>query len=164
MTLEEALARYRSAGVLVDANLLLLYVVGAHDREMISSFKRTAKFTPEDFLILTTVLDTFHRVVTTPHVLTEVSNLAGQLKEHLKPAVFQLFAQTIQVLSEEYVPAREVSSHPAFSGFGLTDTAILQQARGKYLVLTEDFRLSQYLGHQGVDVLNFNHLRTYLLS
>ena len=39
------------------------------------------------------------------------------------------------------------------------DTGILRLARGKYLVLTDDFRLSQYLQKMEIDVLNFNHIR-----
>ena len=37
--------------------------------------------------------------------------------------------------------------------------AIIDLVKGQYLVLTDDFRLSNYLGKQGIDVLNFNHLR-----
>ena len=47
-----------------------------------------------------------------------------------------------------------------FPRFGLTDTAILRAARREYLVLTDDFRLAQYLGSRNIDVINFNHLRT----
>jgi uncharacterized protein YacL len=49
----------------------------------------------------------------------------------------------------------------AFPKLGLTDTAIFRAATGKFLVLTDDFRLAQYLSSQNVDVVNFNHLRTF---
>lgn len=158
------LRRHRASGVLLDTNLLLLYVVGAHDRDLIPHFKRTASFTAEDFRILTGALDSFGHVLTTPHILTEVSNLAGQFAEPLKQAVFRTFASAIGVLTELQPAAREVSAHTAFPRFGLTDIAILQSGRDKCLVLTDDFRLSQYLAHEKVEVLNFNHLRTYLLE
>lgn len=158
------LRRHRAAGVLLDTNLLLLYVVGAHDRDLIPRFKRTASFTPEDFRILVETLDWFAHVLTTSHILTEVSNLAGQFAEPLKQAVFRTFAAAIGMLTEFQTPARQISADPAFPRFGLTDIAILQNARGECLVLTDDFRLSQYLAHEKVDVLNFNHLRTYLLD
>jgi rRNA-processing protein FCF1 len=158
------LRRHRTAGVLLDTNLLLLYVIGVHDRDLIQRFKRTSKFTPEDFRILTGALDKFAHVLTTPHILTEVSNLAGQLADPLKQAVFRTFAGTIGILTELQVPAREASAEDAFPRFGLTDVAILRNARDKCLVMTEDFRLSQYLAHEKVEVLNFNNLRTYLLD
>ncbi len=49
--------RNRAADVLVDTNLLLLYVVGVHDRDLIPRFKRTAAFTVQDFGILAETLD-----------------------------------------------------------------------------------------------------------
>jgi len=45
------------------------------------------------------------------------------------------------------------------SEFGLTDCSILEIACDQYLVLTEDFKLIQYLDNSGVSVVNFNHLR-----
>lgn len=150
--------------MLLDTNLLLLYAVGAHDRDLIPRFKRTAAFTPEDFRILADTLDPFAHVLTTPHILTEVSNLAGQFAEPLKQAVFRTLAAVIGMLTELQLPARDVAADPAFPRFGLTDIAILRHARDKCLVLTDDFRLSQYLAHEKVEVLNFNHLRTYLLE
>lgn len=164
MTVRAMRRRHRAVDVLLDTNLLLLYVVGAHDRDLIPRFKRTAAFTPEDFRILTETLDSFGHVLTTPHILTQVSNLAGQFAEPLKQAVFRTFAATIGMLTEFQSPARELSAHAAFPRFGLTDIAVLQNARGTCLVLTDDFRLSQYLAHEKVEVLNFNHLRTYLLG
>lgn len=158
------LRRYRSAGVLLDANLLLLYVIGTFDRDLIPRFKRTAVYTAEDYGVLTRALDSFAHVLTTPHILTEVSNLASQLAEPLRQSVFRTLATVIGVLAELQPPAREISTDPAFPRFGVTDIAILQQGRGKYLVLTDDFRLSQYLAHEQVDAINFNHLRTYLLN
>ncbi len=46
-----------------------------------------------------------------------------------------------------------------FAKFGLTDAAIAEIAAKKYLVLTDDFRLSQSLQAAGIDALNFNHVR-----
>lgn len=158
------LRRHRASGVLLDTNLLLLYVVGAHDRDLIARFKRTAAFTSEDFQILTDTLDSFAHILTTPHILTEVSNLTGQFAEPLKQAVFRTFAAAIGMLTEFQTPARQISAHPAFPRFGVTDIAILHSSRGECLVLTDDFRLSQYLAHERIDVLNFNHLRSYLFE
>jgi rRNA-processing protein FCF1 len=159
MTVDRAVARYRSAGVLVDANLLLMYFVGVFDREAIPRFKRTSQFTPEDFDLLYRFLSNFERVVTTPHILTEVSNLAGQLPDHLRERVFEKLALGIPLLEERYTASKTIASGAPFVRFGLTDSAVLHHARGQYLVLTDDFRLSQYLQHEGVDVFNFNHLR-----
>ncbi len=47
-----------------------------------------------------------------------------------------------------------------FPKLGLTDSAILHLAKDKYLVLTDDFTLCQFLQKAGIDVLNFNHIRS----
>jgi uncharacterized protein YaiI (UPF0178 family) len=47
-----------------------------------------------------------------------------------------------------------------FARFGLTDAAIANAAQRPMLVLTDDLPLYQTLVHQGVDAINFNHIRT----
>ncbi len=152
-------ARYRSAGVLVDANLLLLHAVGAYDRGQIERFRRTRdRFVAEDFDTLTRVLRRFDKVVTTPHILTEVSNMMGQLSGRVREGSFELFARSILSMTEKHTAAADLSKNPAFVRFGITDAAIRDVASG-YLVLTDDLPLYGYLAGQSVDVLNFNNLR-----
>lgn len=152
---------YRSKGLLIDSNVLLLFFVGLHDRTRIEKFKRTSQFTVEDFELLVAFIERFKEVVTTPSILTEVSNLLGQLPDKLRYSFYQRFANGLKDLHEHYSPSRDLGDDRGFAKFGLTDTAILQAASGKYLVLTDDFRLAQYLLAQNVDVINFNHLRTF---
>ena len=96
------LSKYKTQGVLIDSNLLLLYFVGLYDQKQIPKFKRTAKYVIEDFLTVARIIDFFSRIVTTPNILTEVSNLSGQLHEAVKTRYFQLFAKQICVLDEHY--------------------------------------------------------------
>lgn len=159
---QRLLRRYRRVGVMVDTNLLLLYVVGVTDPRVIETFKRTNRYTVEDFVILVEYIDKFSRRLTTPHILTEVSNFVGQLPDHLKPQGFDRLAAIAQVyLEEHYLPAVMVTNSLAFRVFGLTDVGIGEVAQGQYLVLTDDFPLTVHLQGRGVDVLNFNHLRPY---
>ncbi len=151
--------RYRKAGILLDTNILMMYFVGAFRREIIPIFKRTQTFTIEDYYTLLNIISYFEKVVTTPNILTEVSNLLGQLAEHLKLGCFENFASGITGLDEHYLPSIDIAKTEEFKRFGITDAGILSLARDKYLVLTDDFRLSQYLQTKGVDVLNFNNIR-----
>jgi rRNA-processing protein FCF1 len=151
--------KYRKSGVLVDTNLLILFFVGSFQRAQITQFKLTCTFTEDDYDLLCQFLGKFEKVITTPNVLTEVSNLAGQLGSHLKPDFFSVFAQGIKVLEEFHQPSAEIAATPAFIKFGLTDAVIANLAEGKYLVITEDHRVTGYLQSRNIDVLNFNHLR-----
>jgi rRNA-processing protein FCF1 len=135
--------------------------VGLHDRSRIERFKRTVQFTVDDFELLVAFVERFKEVVTTPSILTEVSNLLGQLPDKLRYSFYQRFAYGLKNLHEHYTPSQELGDEKAFPKFGLTDTAILQAANKKYLVLTDDFRLAQYLQGRNIDVINFNHLRTF---
>ena len=153
---------YGSKGILIDSNILLLFFVGLHDRTRIEKFKRTAQFTSEDFELLVDFIRQFKEVVTTPSILTEVSNLLGQLPDKLRYSFYQHFAYGLKNLDEHYTPSQELGDEKGFPKFGLTDMAILRAASGKYLVLTDDFRLTQYLEGQNIDVINFNHLRTFM--
>ncbi len=151
--------RYRSRGVLVDANLLLLLLVGTFDRQRIPDFKRTSQFTVEDFDLLVRVLDCFEKVITTPCILTEVSNLSAQIKEPAKTHLFRRLAQTIKALDEQYVRSKEAACHSSFARLGLTDAGIIHLSREKCLVLTADLDLFISLQKERIAAINFNHLR-----
>lgn len=63
--------------LLIDTNVLMLLLIGRWDRASIPTFRRTATFTVTDFDLLEGALPRYARVVTTPAVLAEVSNLLG---------------------------------------------------------------------------------------
>lgn len=152
--------RYRRSGLLVDTNVLLLYFIGSFDPARISRFKRTAdRFVAEDYYTLIRLLSRFDKVVTTPNILTEVSNLCGQLGGVLPDLYFAKFAERISVLDERYVASKELAARKELVRFGLTDAGILRLAKHTLLVLTDDLRLSQYMQKLAVDVVNFNHIR-----
>ncbi len=156
----ELLNRYRNKGALIDANLLLVYFVGMFDPEWIPKFKNTHTFTIEDFDLLAGFFKIFNKVVTTPNILTEVNSLATQLPDNIKVGFYPKFADHLATFDEHYLESSKISSTPHFLKLGLTDSGILNLAQGQYLVLTDDFRLAGQLEKQGIDVINFNHIRT----
>ena len=151
--------RFASTGVLLDANLLLLLVVGSYDRRRIETFKRLSVFAPEDFDLLVAIVGKFKRLIVTPHVLTEVSNLAGSLPANVKDACFQTFAAAIVAADETTMSSASVATRSEFRRFGLADTIIMQVAARPTLILTIDFPLAQYLASHSLPVINFNHIR-----
>ena len=156
---DQLVKRYRGKGLLVDANLLLLLTIGRCDPGLIQRFKRTQKYDMDDFGGLARVVGLFRKHVTIPHVLTEISNLATSLPEHIRPRYFTSLVSQFEPYSEETAPFAAVSRMGMFVKFGVTDTAITHIARNKYLVLTDDFPLANFLQKQKQDVINFNHLR-----
>ena len=156
---EQLTARYRQRGVLVDTNLLLLLFIGTFDPFLLSSFKRTGDFTAEDHQLLLLLLQPFERIITTPNILTEVSNLSNQMGEPKRSLYFDLFAEQIPKMDELYILSSAASSSPVFIRFGLTDSGIVSLPPNEYLVMTADRPLAGYLASIGIDVINFNDLR-----
>ena len=145
---------------LVDSNLLLLYLVGRCDPRIIPRFQRTKKYTIEDFEILGKILGRgIGRIVTTPNVLTEVSNLATKLGDEERKSFFDTMTEMVGTLDETYCPSSTAVQDQQFRKFGLTDAAILTISSQGMLVLTDDLPLYLALSHRGVDVINFTHLR-----
>ena len=156
----DLLQTYRRRGILVDTNILLVYFVGLQDPKIIPRFKRTCTFAIEDFSTIVALLEFFEVRVTTSHILTEISNFIGQLPEKTASDCFDIFSKALDVLDEHQLPAQKIAANnPIFRKFGLTDTGIALLAKDKYLVLTDDLRVSHYLANTGIDVLNFNHIR-----
>jgi hypothetical protein len=155
---------YESKGILVDANLFLLLAVGLVDRALIQRCKRTKQYSPQEFDLLSRYLAQFKQRVTTPNVLTEVSNLAGCLSGNQKDRTFAAFSRIIANLREEYLPSGDLARQSEFLRFGLTDAAVISVAKGRFLLLTDDFCLAQYYSSKGGDVINFNHLRALAWS
>jgi hypothetical protein len=158
-----SIRKHHSREILIDTNLLLLLFVGTQDRAQISRFKRTnSLFTEADYDLLLALLQEFKTIITTPQIMTEVSNLMGQMEGKLKATFYQQFAR--YVLSDSFfestVPSKEIVKNPAFLRLGISDVAIGQIAKDNYLVLTTDFSLYGYLISQGINAVNFNHVRT----
>jgi hypothetical protein len=148
-------------GMVIDSPILVLHLIGLHDRGLISKFKRTQPFTAEDSDLLAELMVRFRKIVTTPQILAEVSNLLGQLPDTTRDQVFSgPFRTLIEQIAEEYVESRSVAGGESFPKFGLTDCSIERLSRG-HAVLTADFKLYVYLMKQNADVINFHHYRDF---
>ena len=153
----ELAGRHKNNGILIDANLLLLLLVGRFSVQRIESFKRTSIFRREDFRLLEAIVRQFSRILSTAHVLTEVSNLATAFEP--LAAFRETFRQTIDIIDERNCKAKEAAANPYFRSVGLTDAAILALADRQFLLLTVDAALALISQATGGDAINFNHLR-----
>jgi hypothetical protein len=147
--------------VLLDSNVLLLYVVGMTDRRLIRTHKRTRAFAEEDFDLLCDGLGRFGEIWVTPNILTEASNLAAQAAEPGRSAVLQTLAGFMAGCQEQAVPSATVAGRPAFIRLGLADMATLEVARLVDRVLTDDLALYLALMDAGRNAVNFNHIRQF---
>lgn len=158
---QQLLVKYKNKGILIDTNILLLWIVGTVNRNRISKFKRTKQFMPEDFDLLLGIISSFNQVITTPNILTEVNSLTNQLGEPERSRALSIFAQGISEFHEVYSQSQDIAKEKEFVRFGLTDCGISITAPNEYLVLTDDLKLAHYLMGKQIETINFNHLRIY---
>src|SRR4029078_4491202 len=118
------------------------------------------KFRPADYKLLDDLLRRFGKIVTTPNVLTEVSNLVDQIGGETGPKLQALLGGLIETsFDEHYVHSIESVKTDEFQRIGLTDSSILLLPNENLLVPTDDIHLYLSLLNRGVEAINFDHLR-----
>ena len=148
------------SGLLIDTNLLVLFVVGTVNRGRIETFKRTRQYTRSDYDLLLRVLSGFERQYTVAHVMAEVSNLTDLSGPERQRARLVL-RKTIELMEEPPMPSQQAAGDRLYEPLGLVDAAISAVARAhNCTVLTDDLDLYLRLSHDKVPAVNFTHLRT----
>jgi rRNA-processing protein FCF1 len=151
---------FPGTGLLVDTNLLVLFIVGRVNRNRIDNFKRTSKYSKEDFDLLLRVISGLGKpLYTVAHVLAEVSNLTVlQGPERLRAR--QILKETVAVLQEPEIASVRATGAKEYPALGLVDAAIAIVAReNDCAVLTDDLDLYVALINQGIPAFNFTHLQ-----
>lgn len=163
--LEDIIQKHARKGVLLDSNLLLVYCVGAIDPSRIPSEKVTRQYNSNDFRVLNHFVGRFDRILTTPNIITEVSNLSGRLREDTR-TILRLWSRNklVKVLQEKYVPSVAAFRHDAFERYGLTDAAVSICGMDGSLTLTDDLDLSILLQKQESDCIHYTNALRFLME
>lgn len=162
-TWADKIITYYRTGILLDANLMLLYFVGSYDINLIGTYKRTDTFLKEDYQFISNLLPNFSTRVTTPHILTEVSNLTEKLLQRRDKDFAAHFQKIIPHYHEQYETSTNLSHLPTFQKFGLADSSVMQVAQQGYMVLSVDAPLCSYLSNIDLPAINYNHIRYDLI-
>jgi len=146
--------------VLLDSNLLLVWIVGTIDPLLVPKFTRTSAYSTDDFDMLVTYIERFDERLILPNVATEVNNLIGKLTGEYLAMAHALLASEISMWTERYISSRDAVSQPEFARLGITDAAILLAASEDVQVATDDLKLYIGLLARGASAVNFTHIRT----
>jgi hypothetical protein len=159
--LDDMIRRHRHSGILVDANLLIVFLLGVWDRNYVPEFKRTRGYTADDVDVLKAMLFKFDRLVTTPSVLAEASNLLNHLPPNRRDRFFAHLAQVLPTapFEERLVELPRVAGSTCFIRLGFTDATIDELGAAGCPVLTDDFLLYRHLASRDIEVVNFNNIR-----
>ncbi|MFA6129956.1 MAG: hypothetical protein WC731_03110 [Candidatus Omnitrophota bacterium] len=166
LDLQTVLFKYSSKGIILDTNVFLLYLIGVYDQNFISNCGRLNKFDKADFSILCSFLKHFTKILTTPQILSELSNLSlAEIKQPKLAMYLKDFVKVLKDSREEYIHKDILVANPLVYKFGLTDLSIFESAhKNKCMVLTEDFDLYTYLINNKCIAINFNHLSFWDLN
>lgn len=164
--IEELAVRHRETGVVVDAGLLVLWIAGSVDRSLIARHKRLATYNLEHYDALCFIMSRFSRLLTTPHVLTEASNLARQTSQPARDQLLEALAQVVAAAGEcrkvweKHTPAQVLCQRPDYVVLGIADTALIDVAREcGALVVTDDNMLLARLQQERLGSLSILRLK-----
>ena len=127
-----------AAEAFIDANLLVLLVVGSVDRRQVGAHRRARRFTPEDYDRLLKVIGALERVLVTPNTLTEASNLLASRSDS---RFLDRLRLVIEGSEEVVVASAEAARNAAFPRLGLTDAALLEAVSEERPLITTDLDL-----------------------
>ena len=140
----------------IDANLLVLLVVGLVDRDLVAKHRRTRQFTPKNYDCLLEITERLTRVLVTPNTLTEASNL---LKSHKDSRILHKLRILIEQSEEIVVKSAIAARNSKFVQLGLTDAVLLEVASVERPLITTDLPLYAIALSKGKEAaVNFRHL------
>lgn len=157
------IGKHCARGILVDTNVLLLYLFGLYQPDAIGR-KRLERYTLGDAELIVHFIGRFEHVLTTQHVLAETSNLARQIisgtrQRELLRQLHPLFCLPGQhAFKSRNVSGTSVDAE-LFARLGLTDASLASLVAADTLLLTDDLDLYVAAVSNGGDAINFTHMR-----
>lgn len=128
-------------GFFIDANLLVLLLVGRVSTDIIPRHRRLTGYTAADYDALASLSGRADRIFVTPNTLTEASNLLRQHGEPERSHLMRGLAYLIEESEEIIIASRTASGNPHFAGLGLTDAVLLESVSAQTPLITADLAL-----------------------
>ena len=147
--------------IFVDANLLVLLVVGETDRKLIAKHRRLREFDQDDYERLIRLVNHVDQILVTPNTLTEASNLLAQHGEPERSRFFEVLRILIEEHEEIVITSKAASRNTEFARLGLTDAALLEAVSNSNPLITVDLAL--YLAatnNESESAFNFRHYQS----
>jgi hypothetical protein len=145
--------------IALDANLIILLVVGLTNESYVEKHKRLKAFMIADYKLLVETIKTASHIVVTPNALSEASNLLRQISDPAKSEIAAVFKHLVKGTKEIFVTSVSATERDEFVRLGLSDSALLEVAKDSVVILSTDLDLCVAAEMAGYDAVNFNHLR-----
>ncbi|MBE3088928.1 MAG: hypothetical protein IMZ41_01475, partial [Actinobacteria bacterium] len=97
-------------GIIVDTNIMLLFLVGCYDINYIEQFKRTMIYTKEEYYFVRELLTCYYKskIFTSPHILTELSNFSLNIQKDRINKYFDFFIKIFNHVCEIYIEKNKI--------------------------------------------------------
>lgn len=161
--LQALVQHHRDDGVVLDTNVLLLWLMAQFKPDLIGG-KRLEKYTSQDGRLLSDFVRQFRRILTTSQILTETSNLAAQaLTGRVKAEFFQwvhpLFCLQSDLTFHTCATDTKAVDLATFVDLGFTDANLAATVNADRLLLTDDLDLHLTALAKRAASINFTHMR-----
>ena len=162
--------KYRPDGLIIDTNLLILFLVGKFDESFIEKCKLVkGDYCIRDYNILCQIIKRFKKIVITPHIITELSNLSK--KEFRDQSLLSYFSVFINLCKKSFFEENNVYLKDILeidlvivADFGFTDVAIYQLSKkGNFAVITSDGKFSARFNKE-IPIIEFNSIKNSFLN
>jgi hypothetical protein len=142
--------------IALDANLILLLVVGMAGPHRIAEHKRLRAFVEADYVTLSKLISGFEELVALPNTLSEASNILGWTRGDTVQ-LWVTFSTFVTRVREVYVASSLCAVRPEFGRLGLSDCAMIEAAKDQIFILTTDGELYRSALAAGYGADNFIH-------
>lgn len=170
----ESVRVYRERGtkkkLILDTNLLLLLLIGAHNKALLKDCQSTKNYTADDYDLLLQVLLYFQtEIVITPHILAEFSDFSRRdIKEPQIQQYLMMVRDKLKTYHEEHVSLPQLleTNLRVLVTLGFPDISIIEAAkRVGAVILTDDIGLGEYANESRIPSVKFGAVRAdYTLS
>ncbi|MCS6759767.1 MAG: hypothetical protein MO852_13075 [Candidatus Devosia euplotis] len=150
--------------VILDANLLLLLLVGETDRSLIAKHRRLQAYQEVDFDWLRTILRAPCELLLCPNMISDTSNLVRYIYPVAAERVAATLALLLQQSTEKYVQSVLAAEESAYARLGVTDAVLIMLSKTNATLVTEDLDLALAAERIGSDVVNYNYVRAARLG
>lgn len=157
----DLIQKYAPRGILIDTNLLVV-VLGTRFDAKYPGTRRAQKYTNADVDLVVNLVVRFGKIIATPQVMAETSNLlkgefVGKKRDEMMSALHRFFCID-DAGFDEYLPDRKGVDPLVFQRLGFTD-ATIAVATGRLPLITADLDLHVAVETSGGDSINFWHLK-----
>lgn len=170
--IKKFIIKYQPSGIIVDTNILLLFLIGSYDINFIKDCKllnnSNKKYNDSDFELLKKIISCFKKVIITPHILAEISNLSikqglfgPKLLSYIKTVILFLKKAEERHQKSDCIWGMELE---ILGKYGFTDMTMFELAKQTNMpILTDEHPLYGY-SYGRVPIIKFEHIKNQPLQ